>query len=159
MASNKVADRPFQFAAPDGSTFVSASQDFVDGATSWGVKSADLVRSFGLDRATPGQPHYMSSEHDVVTYVMDVLPDGNVTNVRPFVWQGGESVTVDSAGNVYIANGDIFVYTKAGTLIDRIRTPERPTNLAFGGSDGHTLYIAARSGLYAVRTIVAGRPL
>jgi sugar lactone lactonase YvrE len=53
---------------------------------------------------------------------------------------------------------DIFVYTKAGTLIDRIRTPERPTNLAFGGSDGHTLYIAARSGLYSLHTIFAGQP-
>jgi hypothetical protein len=152
------AKRPFQYVSPDGSVYLSAGQDFVAGATSWGIKSADLVRGFGLGPARPGQPHYISNEHDVVTYVMDVLPDGNLVHLRPFVRQGGESVAVDSAGNVYIANGDIFVYTSAGKLIDRLRTPERPTHLAFGGPDRRTLFIAARSGLYALRTNFAGRP-
>jgi len=152
------AQRPFQYVSPDGSVYLSAGQDFVAGATSWGIKSADLVRGFGLGPARPGQPYYISNEHNVVTWVMDVLPDGNLANLRPFVRQGGESVAVDSAGNVYIANGDIFVYSSAGKLIDRIRTPERPTNLAFGGADRRTLFIAARSGLYALRTEFAGRP-
>ena len=44
-----------------------------------------------------------------------------------------------------------------GRLIDTIETPERPTQLVFGGKDGDTLFIAARTSLCGVRTKVAGR--
>jgi sugar lactone lactonase YvrE len=53
---------------------------------------------------------------------------------------------------VYIAAGQVFVYNPAGTLIDTIQIPERPSQLLFGGGDGHTLFILARSSLYATRT-------
>jgi sugar lactone lactonase YvrE len=38
-----------------------------------------------------------------------------------------------------------------------LHVPERPIQLVFGGPDGRTLFIAARTSLYAVRTKVAGR--
>ena len=84
-------------------------------------------------------------------------PDGDFTDFEPFVQQGGESVAVDAEGNVYLAAGQINVYNASGKLIDTIETPERPIQLAFGGKDGRTLFIAARSSLYCVRTRVAGR--
>jgi sugar lactone lactonase YvrE len=74
-----------------------------------------------------------------------------------FVPQGGEGAAVDARGNVYLAAGRISVDSPAGRLIDTIETPERPTQLAFGGKDGKTLFIAARTSLYSVRTKVAGR--
>jgi hypothetical protein len=49
------AARPYQYISPDGTTFISAGQDFVSGAVSWGIKSADLLRSFGLAAAAPGK--------------------------------------------------------------------------------------------------------
>ena len=45
------AARPYQYVSLDRTTFLSAGQDFVNGAVSWGVKSADLLRSFGLSPA------------------------------------------------------------------------------------------------------------
>ena len=45
--------RTVQYISPDGTTFLSARQDFSTGATSWGVKSADVLRSFGLARLKP----------------------------------------------------------------------------------------------------------
>ncbi len=45
-------------------------------------------------------------------------------------------MTVDEKGNVYIAAGQVFVYSPAGELIDTIDIPERPSQLLFGGSDG-----------------------
>jgi sugar lactone lactonase YvrE len=80
-----------------------------------------------------------------------VKADGGVTNFQLFAEQGGESVTTDSRGNVYIAAGQIYVYNPAGRLIDAIEIPGRPTQLMFGGKDGKTLFIAARTSLYAVR--------
>ena len=58
--------------------------------------------------------------------------------------------------NVYIAAGQVFVYNSAGQLIDIIEVPERPSQLAFGGSDGKTLFVAARISLYAVQTRYGG---
>jgi sugar lactone lactonase YvrE len=66
-------------------------------------------------------------------------------------------VAVDENGNVYIAAGQILVYSPAGRLIDTIEVPERPLQLVFGGKDGKTLFIPARSSLYSVRTRFAGR--
>ena len=66
-------------------------------------------------------------------------------------------MTVDEKGNVYIAAGQVFVYNPAGELIDTIDIPERPSQLLFGGSDGSTLFVLARSSLYAVQTRYSGR--
>jgi sugar lactone lactonase YvrE len=48
------------------------------------------------------------------------------------------------------------VYSPEGELIDRIDVPERPINLVFGGKDGRTLYILARTSLYSVATRAKG---
>ena len=61
-----------------------------------------------------------------------------------------------SHGNVYIAAGQIYVYSPAGKLIDTIEVPERPLQLVFGASDGRTLSSPARTSLYAVRSRFKG---
>ena len=50
-----------------------------------------------------------------------------------------------------LAAGQIYKYDPSGRLLETIETPERPLHLAFGGKDGRTLFIAARTGLYSVR--------
>ena len=71
-----------------------------------------------------------------------------------FVEQGGESLAVDGNGNVYIADGHIFVYDPNGRLIEIVQVPERPHGLTFGGEDGRTLFICAGESLYAARIAV-----
>jgi len=149
--------KPYHFLSPDGTTFIPAGRDFISGAMSWGVKSADLLRSFGLAAATPGRPFYVTSEAEVITWSGTLAADGNFSDFKPFVQQGGEGVAVDAQGNVYLAAGQIYVYDPAGKLIDTIETPERPVQLVFGGKDGRTLFITARSSLYGVRTRLRGR--
>jgi sugar lactone lactonase YvrE len=94
----------------------------------------------------------VSDESEQKTYVADVDPDGTLKNLRLFAECGGESVTGDPDGNVYIAAGQIYVYSPAGRLLDTINVPERPIDLVFGGTDGRTLFILARSSLYSVET-------
>jgi sugar lactone lactonase YvrE len=149
--------KPHHFVSPDGTTFIAAGRDFVSGATSWGVKSADLLRAFGLAAGRPGQPFYITSEAEVTTWRGTLGPDGNFVTFTPFVQQGGEGVAVDALGNVYVAAGRIYVYSPSGALMGTIEVPERPTQLAFGGRDGRTLFITARTSLYSVRTQVPGR--
>ena len=54
-------------------------------------------------------------------------------------------------GNVYVANGQIFVYDPAGKQIGQIDVPERPIDIVFGGADRRTLFILAHHALFAVR--------
>jgi len=153
-----VLQQPYrQYISPDGTTFIPAGQDFVSGAMSWGVKSSALLRGFGLARANPGKPFYITDESEVSTWVGTVQPDGSIPDMKLFVNRGGESVTTDVQGNVYLAAGQVYVYSPLGKLIDTIEVPERPVQLVFGGKDGQTLFIAARTSLYAVRTRAKGR--
>jgi sugar lactone lactonase YvrE len=156
-ATGLPAPRSFHYLSPDGTTYISAAKDFTTGASSWGVKSTDLLRGFGLAAATPGQLFYLTSESEVTTWRGTLGEDGNLTDFGVFVQQGGEGVAVDAEGNVYLAAGQISVYDPKGRLIDTIETPERPIQLVFGGKDRRTLFIAARSSLYSVRTRSAGR--
>ena len=145
------------FISPDGTTIIPVGEDFLRRATSWGIKSSPQIRSFGLGRAVPGKLFYVTDESELRTWAADVNPDGSLKNFQLFAEQGGESVTVDSCGNVYIAAGQIYVYDPAGKLIDTIEVPERPVQLVFGGADHKTLFIAARTSLYSVRMKYSGR--
>jgi DNA-binding beta-propeller fold protein YncE len=141
-----------QFVSPDGKCVLPVGQDFLDGAVSWGVKSSPPIRSFGLAPAAAGQAFYVTDESGNTTWTAEVQPDGGLKGFHLFANRGGEGVISDSAGNVYIAAGQIYVYDRSGNAIGKIEVPERPVQLVFGGPDGKTLFIAARSSLYAVRT-------
>ena len=86
-----------------------------------------------------------------MTYSGIVTASGDLTQIRPFAHRGGESVAVGPDGNLYIASGQIYIYSPAGKMLERIDVPKRPIQLVFGGPDGHTLFIAARHTLYSLR--------
>lgn len=151
------AKRPYQFISPDGTTFFPAEEEFVSGELYYGSKLNDTLRAFGFAPVVPGQRKYFCDESEEKTYEGEVGADGTISNLRLFAERGGESVAVDEGGNVYVAAGQIFVYSHSGSLIDTIEVPERPSQLLFGGKDGHTLFILARSSLYAVGTVYRGR--
>jgi hypothetical protein len=149
-------EKPYQYVSPDGTAFLPAGKDFVSGELYYGSKLNDLLRAFGFAAAQENQPYYVSDESEEKTYIASVGVDGTISNVKLFAEQGGESLAVDDQGNVYIAAGQVFVYNPAGDLIDTIDVPERPTQLLFGGADDSTLFILARSSLYAVHTRFKG---
>jgi hypothetical protein len=152
-----IKKKPYQFVSLDGSTFIPAGEDFVSGELYYGSKMHDLLRAFGLAPAPIGHTLYVCDEEEQKTYKATVDENGTLTNLKLFVNVGGESVTQDTEGNVYIAAGQIYVLSPAGKLIATIDVPERPSQLLFGGPDRKTLFIAARSSLYAVQLRHGGR--
>jgi sugar lactone lactonase YvrE len=152
-----VSARDWQFVSPDGSVFLPVKKDFIDNDLYYGIRMQDVVRSFGLARATPGQPFYVSDESEGKTWRVAVGTDGSISDPALFAEQGGEGVAVDEEGKVYIAAGQIFVYGPGGRLVDTVEVPERPIQLLFGGEDRKTLYILTHKTLYSVRVRVGGR--
>jgi len=64
---------------------------------------------------------------------------------------------VDVAGRLWPSAGDgIWGLAPDGRLLGKIRVPEIPSNCAFGGPDGQTLFITARTSLYAIDLMVSG---
>ncbi len=153
---NSTERKPAHFISPDGSVFLPAGRDFVDGVLYYGAKMADVLRAFGLAPATPGRPFYVCNEPEQKTYAFKVAPDGTLSEPGLFAERGGAGVATDERGNVYIAAGDIRVYDASGRLLRAIEVPERPSGLIFGGKDRRTLFIAARSSLYATRPELPG---
>ena len=148
--------KPSHYISPDETTFIPAGKDFTSGATRWGTKLADLLRAFGMAPAIAGKPFYVTNEAELKTWSLKVGPDGTLSEPKLFAQEGGENITVDEKGNVYIAAGQIFVFDPSGKQIDTIEVPQRPTCLVFGSKDRKTLFITARSSLYSVRTQFAG---
>lgn len=70
-----------------------------------------------------------------------------------------DGVKVDVEGRVYCTGpGGTWVFAPDGTRLGIIRTPEVPANLAFGGPDLRTLFLTARTSVYAMRVKVPGQP-
>lgn len=149
--------RPWQFISPDHTLYIPAAEDFMQGTLSWGTKMADILHAFGIAKAIPGQPFYVSDEAQQKTYKVNVTDSGTISDMQLFADAGGENVIQDKAGNVYLAAGQVQVFSPDGKLIDRIDVPERPIDLVFGGPDHRTLYILTHASLYSVKTKSAGR--
>ncbi|HXE09459.1 MAG TPA: glycosyl hydrolase family 28-related protein [Acidobacteriaceae bacterium] len=102
-----------------------------------------------------GGKRLASSEEDDTTYRL-TLDSLNRITVSQFAPRGGSSVATDDAGNVYLAEGQVYIYNSAGKQLGVLEVPERPTSLAFGGEDHRTLFIGARGSLFSIRTQAAG---
>lgn len=70
---------------------------------------------------------------------------------------GGDGCAVDTSGNLYIATGlGVQVFDPEGKALGVIRFPKPPANCKFGGPDFKTLYVTARTSVYAAPMAVAG---
>lgn len=116
-----------------------------------GWRWSHALDAFSLITARPGEHVYVTSGAENRTYRASVRDDGTLGDLARFAERGGEAAVADGAGNVYIANGQIFVHRASGEAIGRIDIPERPTGLRFGGPDNKTLYVLSHGSLYAVR--------
>lgn len=94
-------------------------------------------------------------------------PDGTVGNRKLLInWlpnDGGDGMTVDEDGNLYIAVRSeaapgLYVYSPDGKQLAYISTgKELPTNVAFGyGHDANLLYLTSGKSLYTIRMVKKG---
>jgi hypothetical protein len=152
-----------EYVSPDGSVFLPAGRvfrqapdDSYPGMDDTGWRWSNNLSTYGFVAALPGRRLYVASSAENRTYSATVEANGALRDLKPFAERGGESIAEDTAGHVYIANGQIVVYDRAGTVIGEIDVPERPIQILFGGADRRTLFILTHHTLYAVQTRAAG---
>jgi gluconolactonase len=76
------------------------------------------------------------------TWVFDINPDGSLSNMKKFIEMGGDGMSMDDRGNIYISNSlGVNVFDPKGTKLVTIFTGGGATNNVFGGTDEKTLFI------------------
>jgi len=76
------------------------------------------------------------------TWVFDINRDGTLSNMRKFTDWGGDGMSMDELGNVYISNGEgVMAFDPRGNHILKIPTGGGATNNTFAGRNGKTLFI------------------
>ena len=108
----------------------------------------DLARSCALAEAFPGKPLYASDEYDKRTVRFSVDTRGYISDLHYFAEKGEFSAIPDALGNVYVADGQVYIFNKEGKQTGMITVPERPSTITFGGKDLKTLFITGKHELY-----------
>lgn len=89
-----------------------------------------------------------------------VLADGGLGEPAFWLDGGADGMRCDRDGNLYTTARDgVRIYRPDGVHLGTIRLPEAPANCAFGGTDGRTLFVTARTSLYALRLQNPGAPV
>jgi gluconolactonase len=128
--------------------------------------STDLTGPNGLAFSPDEKYLYVDDWDDKKKVILryDVQPDGSLTYKTIFLdatreqgedaWDG---LKVDLAGNVYASGpGGLWIISPEGKHLGTIVGPEHPHNLAWGGEDHKTLYLAAQTGLYRIAVNIPG---
>lgn len=94
--------------------------------------------------------------------VFDVRKDGTLTGGKVFANLKGDGVPdgmkVDVKGNLYVTGpGGVWIFDPNGKQTGLIPTPDNPSNCAWGGSDGKTLYMTAVTCVYKTRLDTGGK--
>lgn len=129
----------YSYVAPDGVTLI--------------PDTYDLSRNCALVPYAPGQdaPVYVTNENNKTTSAYRAAADGTLESAGMLCPYGQYSNVTDSDGNVYVADGHIYVYSPDGKEIAFVEMPERPISMAVGGPDKDRLIVTTTKSVYAVR--------
>ncbi len=124
----------------------------------------DLARPNGIAFSPDEKFLYIAESGRKVWMRYPVRPDGSVgagslfLNASQEKRDGGpDGIRVDKKGNLYGSGpGGVWIISPEGKHLGTILVPERVSNVAWGESDGKTLYITASTSVYRIRLKAAG---
>ncbi len=118
----------------------------------------DFIKPNGIGLSPDEKTLYIADTDGSHIRAFDVAEDGSIGSGRVFCeLPGPDGMAIDAKGYVWSAAGDgIRVISPAGELVHTVTVPQGPANCTFGGDDGKTLYITARTGLYKVGVVTPG---
>jgi gluconolactonase len=109
---------------------------------------AGMGTTNGIEVSPDEHTLYVNESVQRRVWAYDLSPDGEVSNKRlliEFEDHGLDGMRTDTAGNLYVTRygkGVIAKISPSGQVLTEIQlSGSRPSNVAFGGADGRTLYV------------------
>lgn len=124
------------FVAPDGKTII--------------PNQYDLIRANSLAYAYPGEPFYCVDEYYKRVFQLEVDVEGKLSYPTVAIEEGEVGIERDSDGRFYVCDGQVRIFDEKGNFLREIEVPERPSTIAIGGKNNKTLFITARTSVYAI---------
>ena len=169
------ANQPNDIAlAPDGTLYASDPK-WADGTGQlWRIDrsgtphllEAGMGTTSGVEVSPDGKRLYVNESVQRNVWVYDIQSDGGISNKRlliAFDDHGMDGMRSDVEGTLYIARygaGVVAVVSPDGTLLREVKLKgQKPTNVAFGGADGRTVFVTLqdRGAIEAFRAEHPGR--
>lgn len=160
--------------APNGIFYASDPDWSTDSGQLWRVMpdgSEQLLESGmgttnGIEVSPDGRRLYVNESVQRRVWVYDIDTNGDVGNKRELVRfddHGLDGMRCDVDGNLYIARygaGVVAIVSPSGEVLREVALKgEKPTNVAFGGEDGRTVFVTLqdRGAIEAFRAEIPGR--
>jgi gluconolactonase len=109
---------------------------------------AGMGTTNGIEVSPDEKTLYVNESVQRRVWAYDLSPDGEVSNKRlliEFEDHGLDGMRTDTAGNLYVTRygkGVIAKISPSGQVLAEIQlSGSKPSNVAFGGTDGRTLYV------------------
>ena len=125
----------------------------------------DLPRPNGIAFSPDERYLYVTnSEPEMLWMRYRVARDGSLSEAKVLFDAGRymhhgapDGMKVDRRGNIYSAGpGGVWILSPAGVHLATITVPEVVGNVAWGGLDRNTLYIAASTSIYRIKLLESG---
>ncbi|WP_058835442.1 SMP-30/gluconolactonase/LRE family protein [Luteimonas abyssi] len=160
--------------APDGTLYASDPDWAHDSGQLWRIDrdgsvhllDADMGTTNGIEVSPDGRRLYVNESVQRRIWTYDRLPDGGIAGKRlliAFDDHGLDGMRADLGGNLHVARygaGTVAVVSPDGRVLREVRLRgAKPTNVAFGGPDGRTVYVTLqdRGAIERYRSDVPGR--
>lgn len=135
------------------------------GASELTLLADDFTTPNGLALSLDERTLYIDDTLGMHLRAFDVSADWTLKNGRVmFEFPRGvdegvpDGMKLDEFGNIYCTGPyGVWVLNPAGKALGCIHMPEVTANLNWGEDDGHTLFMTASTGVYALRTLARGR--
>ncbi|NNK11113.1 MAG: SMP-30/gluconolactonase/LRE family protein [Flavobacteriaceae bacterium] len=121
---------------------------------------ADMGTTNGIEVSPEGKYLYLNESEQRKVWKYNILPDGTVSGkvlLIDFKDHGLDGMRCDKEGNLLITRygkGTVVMVSPAGKILEEFTLKgKNPSNLAFGGKDGKTVYVtmADRGCVEAIR--------
>lgn len=157
FAHNDKMNQPNDIAITNGDIIFASDPDWknskgqiwkIDKEGKFTLLEKDMGTANGIEVSPDNNTLYVNESVQRNVWAYDLSPDGNISNKRiliKFDDFGMDGMRTDVKGNLYIARhgkGTVVKISPQGEVLQEITLAGKlPSNIAFGGEDGKTVYV------------------